>query len=914
MLIGRAVELEALEALAGDVLAGRGRAVALRGEPGIGKTTLLDALVERCGRDVTVVRTRGVESESELAFSGLSDLLGPVVEDLAALPEPQAAALAAALALGPPRPGDRLALCVATLGLLRAAGRRRPVIAVVDDIQWLDAPSRECVLYAARRAGGHVAVAVTAHDHEDAEVDRMELPSLQLGRLPPDAALELLAHVAPDLAPPVARALADAGAGNPLALVELPVALTPEQRAGVAGLDVPLAPGGRLHAAFTSRIAGLGADARRALLVAATHAGTDMTAISAACASLGSDVGLLADAERRGLVRIGAGRVEFTHPLVRGAAYRAPPAAERRAAHRALADALRGEPRAWHLAAAAVGRDESVAAELEAIGAAAAARRGFASASAAFERAARLSADAGAGARRLLTAGQTAGAAGQADRALALLHEASGMAVDGDLRARAEHLRGLIMVWCGSVEPATELLVGEAERAATHDPALAAAMLADAATASTATSSYHQAEGLAERAVALLGDDGDAAARAHVLASLGWTLVLRGQTPRARDALDEAERLAEGLDPLAPGRQWQHLLLRSRIPTGDLERARAESVALSDRARDAGALATLGGTLIVAADAGYRLGDWELTDAATREAIALAADTGQHVWHGYALTFRARLAAARGDEDESRRAALTARGIAESEEISSGLRFVHGALGFLELSLDRVDPAIAELETVDRLVEGSGLEEPTTVPWAPDLVEAYLRAGRAEDAVRVHAMLARQAASTGTAFAGAALARCSGMIREDFDAAFAEALAFDDRCPMPFERSRTLFAYGRRLHRARRRVEARSLLQEALAGFERLGAAAWARQARNELRAAGARRRAPRDGRLTPQELRVADAVKRGASNREIAAELFLSPKTIEFHLRQIYRKLGARSRSELVAMLGRAGELEHER
>ena len=213
---------------------------------------------------------------------------------------------------------------------------------------------------------------------------------------------------------------------------------------------------------------------------------------------------------------------------------------------------------------------------------------------------------------------------------------------------------------------------------------------------------------------------------------------------------------------------------------------------------------------------------------------------------------------------------------------------------------------MARLEAVEQIVAGSGLEEPTLVPWGPDLVEAYVRAGRLEDAARRQSVLERQAAATATAFAGAAAARCRGMLQDDFEPAFAAALAFDDRRPMPFERARTQLAFGRRLHRVRRRADARERLREALAGFERLGAAPWAAQTENELRAAGARRRASRDSALTPQEQRVAAAVRRGASNREIAAELFLAPKTIEFHLHQIYRKLGIRSRNQLVATLAR--------
>ncbi len=276
---------------------------------------------------------------------------------------------------------------------------------------------------------------------------------------------------------------------------------------------------------------------------------------------------------------------------------------------------------------------------------------------------------------------------------------------------------------------------------------------------------------------------------------------------------------------------------------------------------------------------------------------------------GWALTIQTRILAAQGRPEEARAAAARALAIAESDRISTGLRFVHGALGFFELGQDRIDAAIGELETVERLTEGSGHEEPVIVPWVQDLVEAYVRQGRTGDARRVLARLERQAASTGSLVAAAAAARCRGLLDDDFEPAFACALELDDRRPMPFERARTLLAFGRRLHRSCRRSAARECLRAALDGFQRLRADAWARQAETELRAAGARRRqVPDDRALTPQELRVAAAVQRGASNRDIAAGLFLSPKTVEFHLRQIYRKLDVHSRTQLVAALADSG------
>ncbi len=251
------------------------------------------------------------------------------------------------------------------------------------------------------------------------------------------------------------------------------------------------------------------------------------------------------------------------------------------------------------------------------------------------------------------------------------------------------------------------------------------------------------------------------------------------------------------------------LALNMRLPTGEFERARDAGLAICQRAREAGAIGALANPLVFAADAAYRLGDWDFTDAATSEALRVAMEAGQHNWWGHALLVRARLDAARGQEAESGQAARGAIALSESRNLASGLTFGHAVLGFLELGLERVDEAIAELETVERLAAEHGLEEPILIPWTPDLIEAYVRAGRAEDAGRVLATLERQAGSTGTAMANAAAARCRGMLAGDFDAAFTEALALDDRRPMPFERARTLLAFGRRLHRARRRRGAR---------------------------------------------------------------------------------------------------------
>ena len=908
MIIGRAAELARLDGLLDELRGGRGDTLVLRGEPGIGKTTLLDELVARAGDGVTVLRAAGVESETEIAFAALSDLLGPVVADLSALPATQAAALAGALALGPPQPGDRLAICVASLGLLRSVAVRRPVLVAVDDLQWLDAPSRECVLFAARRVGGPIGFALTARDAHGVAPDWNQLPMLRLGRLGYDTSLELLSQAVPDLAEQVARQIVTAAAGNPLALVELPTVLSQKQRIGSAGLNLPLVADGRLHSSYARRIEELPPPARRALLVAATYQGDNMAVVAAACRELNTDVTLLAPAEGRGLVRIADGHLSFAHPLIRGAAFHAASADERRGAHRALGEVLTGEDRAWHLAAAALGPDERVAAELEAAAGVAIARRGYASAATALERAARLSPEPADFARRLLAAGETASAAGQLDRSLALLAETAATAADERVSARADHLRGLTMMWRGGAVDAVELLARHGNRVADSAPDLAASMLADAAMASAVIGEARHTLELAERAVGLLAGAGDPATRGHVLATYGWALVISGHTTQAHRWTDEAVELVGTIDPLSPAAQSIVIALNVRLPTGEFEQALTDSLAICERAREAGAIGALPNPLIVAADAAYRLGDWARAEAASAEGLQVAEETGQQNWWAHGLVIRARLAAAQGREADSRWAAQNALDLARSYGLGSGRVFALAALGFLELGLERIDEAIDALDRVERAVTQFGFDEPTLIPWAPDLIEAYVRAARPADASRVLAMLDRQTAGSGTVCARAALARCRGLVEPDFVAGFTEALELDRERPMPFERARTLLGYGRRLHRAGQRAAARERLHEALAGFERLGAKPWAVQARNELRAAGGRLRAAKDdaaaGQLTAQEQRVAATVARGASNRDIAAELFLAPKTVEFHLRQIYRKLGVGSRAQLIVML----------
>ena len=916
MLSGRETELARLVGLVEDVVRGRGQALVVRGAAGIGKSALLEAAGSAAReRGVQVLSVAGVESETELAFSALHDLLSPVISERRALPAPQSAALASALALDEGVPGDRFAVCVATLRLLENTAATTPLLVIVDDLPWLDSASRECVMFAARRATGLFAMVLAERDEDQPNL-RTRMAELLVPRLRHAAAVQLLTQAAPDMVTSVAAVVAEAADGNPLALRGLAAALDPAQRSGLAELPVPLAPGLQQNTLYQKRLAGLPRNTQQALLVAAAYQGDDLRVIGSTCSALSVDVASLAAAEEVELVRIWAGRVSFAHPLVRGAIYHQSPAAERRTVHEALAGVLQGEARAWHLGIATLTPDEAVACELEVAGMSALARRGPGPASSALERAARLSPDAERCARRLLAAGEAAFAAGLPDRALRLLGEAAATTTDSAVRAAAHHRSGQTLVVSGQLPRAIDLLTREAERTKADHPSAAAAMMAEAALASQVSADCRRALQLARAAADLIEPDAPPEVRAHVAAMLRTALVFRGIRDRTHPLLAEADSLTQAVDPLTPAGQSLTVVLNLRPWTGDLERVRDDALTACARARDLGALSPLPMLLVVLADCHYRLGDWVAAETAATEASLTGQELNQPNAAGHASLIMARLAAARGTDEQGCRATIAATMAAdEAAGARSAVPYAVAALGFLDLGRGRIQPAIEHLERVARFFDDSGMEEPTLIPWEADLVEAYLRAGRVDAATEAIAVMGRRAAASGVPIAIAPYRRCRGMLAKDFDSDFQAALDAHQQRPMPFERARTLLAYGRRLHRVRRRAEARAVLHDAVSGFTALGAAPWLDQAEAELRAAGGRRSSvvekteSTSGTLTPHERYVAQTVARGLSNRQAAAELFLSPKTVEFHLVHIYRKLGISSRSQLIEALRRTGD-----
>jgi DNA-binding CsgD family transcriptional regulator len=917
MLLGRRSECERIDQLLEHARHGQSGVLLIRGEAGIGKTALCAYATERADA-MTVLSARGVETESELPFSGLAELLRPILGGLEEIPAPQASALASAVGIGPSVAGDRFTVCAATLSLLGVAGEEAPLLGIVDDAQWLDRSSAEALLFAARRLEAeNVALLLAVRDGHPTLFDRAALPEIRPTSLDHDDAISLLTSRADaPIAPDVAERLVDAAAGNPLALVELPAVLSEPQLAGGEPLAEDLLATAGVERVFSRHVELLPEATRRALLVAAASESGDLDAILEALAALGLEPRALEEAERAALVSVEGGRLQFRHPLLRTAVYQSASGVARRMAHRALAQTAAGDQdvdrRAWHLAAAAPEHDEEASEALEQAAIRAQQRGGHAEAASAFERAALLSTDPSRRARQLRKAAKNAWLVGRVSKAKELVDAAFACVDDPEARARIQHLRGAIEMWHGSPMSAWALLGDEAARVEELDPARAARMLTDAAWAAFMAGEITSGLATAERACLLAGQTGGSA-ETFANAVLGIGLVLAGETRRAVPLLlryselveaEPATRLYQAFRPDGQVLTWFEEYERGRETLNrTIESARAES-----------ALSPLPYALSALTDLDFRTGNWVAAYVGASEAVRIADETDQAATLAFGLVCLARIEAAQGREADCRAHAERARAIAD-ERIGAVRSFCDSTLGLLELGLGHPDAAIANLEDVARRVVQRGLEDPGVIQWTPDLIEAYVRAGRDYEAQGTLEEFERAARKTERSWALATAARCRGLLatEEEFEEEFRRALELHRRTPTPFERARTELCLGERLRRTRQRADAREPLRSALETFERLGADPWTERARAELAASGetARRRDPYAAeQLTAQELQVALVVAQGATNKEAGASLFLSPKTIESHLGRVYRKLNVRSRTELAHLLAREGAL----
>ncbi|WP_225440196.1 helix-turn-helix transcriptional regulator [Amycolatopsis eburnea] len=892
MLHGRSEAISVVDQVLANARAGRSGALVVTGEPGIGKTALLEYAAAAAGA-VRVVRSTGIESEAHLPFAGLHLLLHPALDRVDALPAPQARALRGAFGLATAEPGDRMLVGLAVLSLLAEFADGGSVVCLVDDAQWLDRASAEALLFTARRLDTEgVALIIAARPGFAAP----GIAELALTGLAAPAAAGLLAEHAATLTPADRyRVLAEAQ-GNPLALLELPAALAAGRQ--VTGEALPMSDA--MQAAFLDQVRRLPEATRQLLLVAAAEDTGGRDVVLRAAAPLGCRPTDLVPAEAAGLLEVDHASVRFRHPLVRSAVYQAAPVSLRLVVHTALAEALdRPEDvdrRAWHRAVVATGHDEQVAAELEGTAERAAARSGYAAAAAAYERAALLTAPGPDRARRLVLSAEAAAEEGDLDRMVELACRVP--ADDAALAVRAIRVRAAAAFHQGSLSTARRLLTEAAALAV--DPAPAAHLLLDAVHAAWYLGEHEIADAAGRLDALPLPLDDPLTHVARMLTHVVWSAVGRGDP--APETL--ARRIADARRTGFGGPHATILVGATSLQVaGHDTEAHQVAGTLLARCRDHGWIGRTPPVLACVARSSAFLGRYaDAVDEAT-EALQVARELGHRQWIAETSGVLAYLAAVAGDESRCRAFADDALAAPEPGAPPPGMSWAQWALALLDLGHARWDAALVRLTT---LHTGPVRHQLPGLRSIPDLIEAAARLGRTEDAREPLARLADWARQSGQPWIDAHVHRCRALLAPDADAAglYEAALA---RHPgdRPFERARTALLYGEWLRRLRRKSEARIQFREAYETFVRLGATPWAERTRTELDATGELVSGPAatDGvlaALTPQERKIIRLAARGLSNRDIAAQLFLSPRTVGYHLYKAFPKLGVSARTEL--------------
>jgi DNA-binding CsgD family transcriptional regulator len=902
-LLGRESESEVLERLLDGARSGRGGVLVMRGEAGVGKTALLEHAVQ-AARGFRVARTLGVEADMELPLAAVQQLCSPFAELTERLPQPQHKALGVAFGLrAGPAPSPFL-VGLAVLGLLSEAAEERPLLVVVDDAHWLDRASARALAFVARRLlAERIALVFAARERDGLLAGVPELEVKPLGRRDSRALLDSVLPARMDER--VLERIVAETRGNPLALLELPRGLTPTELAGGFGLPAAEPLPVSIEASFTRRLASLPYDARRLLLVAAADAVGDPALVLRAAQQLEIPESAAEALEADGLLELGE-RVVFRHPLVRSAVYRAAGLKERRAAHCALAAATnpRIDPdrRAWHRAQGASKPDENVAAELERSAVRARARGGFAAVAAFLARAAELTPDAARRAARLLAAASAQHDAGDLDAALGLLLGVEADALDELGRARVDRLRAQIALEQRRAGDAGRLFVSAATRLEPLDPELA-------------RETYLEALGGA------LASDVEADGGAHAVAAAALAGPPATDPPRLADVMLDAFaiRLTDGFAPAAPKlARALELLLQTDVSQEDvgqwlsLSSARNGNIVslemwddealylLAARrvvvARDTGALGHLQFALTFLARSQMLAG--ELTAAASMldEARLLADATGNPV----AVNAVMILAAWRGHE------AQASELIEASADEAAARRWISNTYARCVLynGLGRHDAArdaASEAFQRDPIGYGSLL--------VPELAEAASRTADRALLEAAREWLSQRTGAISSEWASGIQARVCALL-SDGEAAerlYRESIEHLSRTRVRIELARSRLLYGEWLRRERRRLDARAQLRAALEQFSSMGADAFAHRAERELLATGERARKrtvdTRD-QLTPQETQIARLAANGHRNREIAAQLFISPSTVEYHLRKAFRKLDVQSRTQLANRL----------
>ena len=898
-LLGRASECALLDGLMGDVRRGKARALVLRGEAGIGKTALLKYLIAAAS-DLTVVRAVGVDSEMELAYASLHQVCAPLLDRLGRLPAPQREALEIVFGLSAGAAPDRFLVGLGVLSLLSEVSGERPVLCVVDDAQWLDQSSALALAFVARRLlADRVGIVFAAREPGEGlqHISQLELHGLRDG----DASALLDSALQFRLDVQVRDRILAETRGNPLALLELPRGLTTTELAGGLGAAEAHAVTGRIESSFVRRLQELPEETRRLVLIAAAEPVGDPLLLWRAAERLSIPARAAGAAEADGLLEIGD-RVTFRHPLVRSAVYRSAPVDVRRAVHLALAEATDREAdpdrRAWHLAAAAAGPDEEVALELERSAGRAKARGGLAAAAAFLQRAVALTEDPVRRADRALAAAEASLQAGVFDAALRLVATAEGGRLDEFQRVRVDLLRAEAAYSQNRGSDAPPLLLRAARALEPLDLKVARETYLDAWSAAA----------FAGRFARPVLDDVSHAVRdvprlpgsprpADLLLD-GLALLFTDGRRSAAPVLEQAAlAFARGDASSEEMLRWGWLAADAAVWVWDYETCMTIAAREVEVGRDAGALAVMAiGVNLLAAAVAFG-GDFSRASLLITEADAVNEATGSQVAPYGALV----LAAFQGRDADAAELIATTVKVARAGGQGTAVQYARWAEAVLSNALGRYDQAaVAARDASDEM------PEMFVSAWAlSELVEAGVRSGNVELASSALERLKVHTSDTGQPWARAVELRAAALICEGerADGLYREAIEQLSRTRLRPEIARLHLLYGEWLRRAGRRMDARAQLRIAHDEFTSIGMDAFAERAHRELTASGetARKRTveTRDD-LTGQERQIAELARDGLSNPEIGARLYLSPRTVEWHLRHVFGKLGIRSRHEL--------------
>jgi DNA-binding CsgD family transcriptional regulator len=910
VLLGRRSECETLDRLVATVRAGQSAVLVVRGEAGVGKSALLAYLIERAS-GCRIARAAGVESEMELPFAGLHQLCGPMLDRLDRLPPPQRDALATAFGLSAGDPPDRFLVGLAVLSLLSEVAEDGPLVCAIDDAQWQDRASAQTLAFVARRLLAEAVAVVFVVREPSPTQDLAGLPELLVGGLDEgDSSALLHAAIPGRLDQRVTDRIVAEAHGNPLALLELPRGLTSAELAGGFGFPEVMPLASRIEQSFVRQLESLPPDTRRLLLTAAAEPVGDVTLLWRAAGRLGVGIDAAAPAQAERLIELGA-RVRFRHPLLRSAAYRAATVSERQDVHRALAEATDPDTdpdrRAWHRAQAASGPDEAVADELERSADRAQARGGAAAAAAFLARATELTPDPAERGRRAVAAAQAKFDAAASTAALELLASAELAPLDELQRARLERLRAEIVFARTRGSEAPTLLLDAARRLDPLDAAMARETHLEAMAAAMFAGRLGDTPGVREAA------DAAQAAPPAPHPPRAIDLLLDGLAtrftdgyfagvPPLRKAL-EAFRRVEGMS--ARDARWLWLACRLAQDLWDDELWAVLATRGVHVARETGALGVLPIAATYRASLHVHGGDFDAASSLIAEADSITRATGMAPLKYASLM----LAAWRGNEADALALAEAGRLEATARGEGMGLGVVEWATALLYNGRGRYADAL------DAARRGCEHDDVGLFAWAlVEMIEAGARCGATDAASAALDRLSARTRASATDWALGIEAGSRALLTDGRDAEshYREAVErlAHSRGAVHLARARLL--YGEWLRRENRRVDAREQLRAAHDQFSRIGAEAFAERARGELLATGEtalRRTAETRDVLTPQEAQIARMASDRQTNPEIAAKLFISPRTVEYHLHKVFTKLDVTSRKELRGALAGISE-----